>query len=192
MFDHWPFASLPVPVATTTAAAVSGPTTTASTLPVTRTTQAGTSTATKTLSLGMNRKRQKARIGGFPANQAHMESEDSAGNRTAEESRKIEILKDLFIRLQIDGSDDHVLNEKQLKGVNVLEWWTTAYSLNKVVMPDCAVHEMKSFQLHHGNQFESYQFSLFQQLAEVDPVLWIIQSLFWSKGELIAFPRRHK
>ncbi|KAE8379868.1 hypothetical protein BDV26DRAFT_290878 [Aspergillus bertholletiae] len=60
---------------------------------------------------------------------------------------------------------------------------------DKKTTADCAVIELKRFEHHYKNQLNSYQFSLFQHQAEIDPVLWLLQALFSSDTELLAFPQ---
>ncbi|GIJ83428.1 hypothetical protein Asppvi_002248 [Aspergillus pseudoviridinutans] len=107
-----------------------------------------------------------------------------------EQARKSGIMKDLLNRLNAFSNIDpeHALTEKTLQGIHIYDWWDHTF-VNKMPMTTCALLELKRFEHHYGKQLDSYQFALFQQLAESDPVLWLLQALFWSDTELLAFPQ---
>ncbi|KAL2870693.1 uncharacterized protein BJX67DRAFT_344391 [Aspergillus lucknowensis] len=110
-----------------------------------------------------------------------------------ENARKIMILDDLFKRLSIrNTSAKEVLEEGVLRTqTNIFQWWygTLGEKKHKVLLADCALEELERFKHYHGAEFDSYQYSLFQQLAECDPVLWLLQAILSSKRELYAFPQ---
>ncbi|PKX98229.1 uncharacterized protein P174DRAFT_426551 [Aspergillus novofumigatus IBT 16806] len=98
-----------------------------------------------------------------------------------EAARKSGIMKDLLNRLNAFNNiePEHALTEKTLQGIHIYDWWDHTF-VNKTPMTTCALLELKRFEHHYGKQLDSYQFALFQQLAESDPVLWLLQALFWG------------
>lgn len=54
---------------------------------------------------------------------------------------------------------------------------------------DWAAFELKLFEHYHEHQLNSYQSSLFQQLAGSDPVLWLVLALIWSDTDILPSRR---
>jgi hypothetical protein len=114
-----------------------------------------------------------------------------SGSRIQNEEfvRKLRIVKDLLERLEVpEGNAGRVLAERQLRGCQILDWWHHEY-IGNVTLADCAILELQRFEHHYPDQLSSFQFSLFHQLAECDPVLWLLQTIFSSKRELYALPQ---
>ncbi|KAL3469317.1 hypothetical protein BJX99DRAFT_241599 [Aspergillus californicus] len=102
------------------------------------------------------------------------------------------IVQDLFQRLGVNDSVDGVLAAKSLISYDIYQWWKEKLfplqlDTGTKSLKDWAISEAKRFNDHHGDESDSYQYSLFQQLAEIDPCLWLLQSVFWSHKELFAF-----
>ncbi|KAE8134923.1 hypothetical protein BDV38DRAFT_273142 [Aspergillus pseudotamarii] len=92
--------------------------------------------------------------------------------RDDEAAHKLAIMEDLLKRFKASSIDPkRVLAEGSLQGIDIYDWWEYQGLVDKKTMADCAVIELKRFEHHYKNQLDSYQFSLFQQLAEIDPVL---------------------
>ncbi|KAE8391299.1 hypothetical protein BDV23DRAFT_153266 [Aspergillus alliaceus] len=52
-----------------------------------------------------------------------------------------------------------------------------------------AIRKLMRRNLHHPEMLTSYQFTLFQQLSEVYPILWPLLVPLWGEAELLAFPQ---